>query len=118
MPDALDIDLLQSAADAIQARDAAYSVALASYGQALDAFTASLIDLVKLQATLEAIAESEQALQWALKLRKAMDEAQLERINGKATYEQIVRFILTQMIPILQRHDAELTALRAREVGQ
>lgn len=115
MPDALDIDLLQSAADAIQARDAAYSVALASYGQALDAFTASLIDLIKLQATLEAIAESEQALQWALKLRKAMDEAQLERINGKATY---VRFILTQMIPILQRHDAELTALRAREVGQ
>ena len=117
MPDALDIDLLQSAADAILARDAAYSRALASYGDALDAFTASLITLVKLEASPDAVAQSEQALHFALTLRKAMDEAQLERINGKATYEQIVRFILTQMIPILQRHDEEIRALQQRELG-
>ena len=58
MPDALYIDLLQSAADAILARDAAYSRALASYGDALAAVTASLFTLVTHEASPDAVAQA------------------------------------------------------------
>jgi len=107
-------ELLTTMVDAIAERDAHYMEVYSAYVLATHASMEAMIAMVCADGAPATIDDYRQAMSQRMSARKALDDAQIERISGAAMYSQVVRLLEEEIIVKLAETARRVSALELK----